>query len=266
MEIMHYLQPDVNLWGLRIQEPVTTLTDLMVSAVCLFAFIKLARIPVKSRTHLFVKYYFLSMSIATFFGGVFGHGFLYLVDYSWKMPHEFNRFIAGIFGEARVNETAYPIKLPGWLTSMLAVALLERAIIDYARKIIPKAIGNFFGWMNIIELLTFMTITFTTLSFFFVEIHTSYGLLFVVGSFSTYVYFRTKSEGSKTFMIAVGVAAIAALFFMNQWGVSPWFNHLDISHTLMTIAAFIFYKGALKMIVETETIIIQKPQEITAEK
>ncbi|MBT4338051.1 MAG: hypothetical protein HOD63_05645 [Bacteroidetes bacterium] len=252
MEIAHYIQPDIFLWGLRIQEPITTITDLMVTAVCLYAFIKLAKIPVQSKTHLYVKYYFLSMSIATFFGGVFGHGFLYMFDFTWNMPEGFNNFVASIFGEKNVNDSAYPLKLPGWITSMFAVMLLERAIIEYARKLISRPLGTFFGWVNIIELLIFMTITFTTLSFYFVEIHTAYGLLFVVGSFSTFVYIKTRSQGSKIFMIAVGISATAALFFMNQWGFGPWFNHLDASHTLMTIGAFVYYKGSLKMIEETK--------------
>jgi hypothetical protein len=252
MEITHYIQPDIFVWGLRIQEPVTTFTDLMVTAMCFYAFMKLKKIPVRSKTHLYVKYYFLSMSIATLFGGLFGHGFLYALDFTWKMPENFNQFIASIFGDKHVNDSAYPLKLPGWITSMFAVMLLERAIIEYCRKLIPRKLGVFFGWVNIIELLLFMTITFTTLSFFFVEVHTAYGLLFVVGSFSTFAYIKTRSEGSKIFMIAVGISATAALFFMNEWGFSPWFNHLDVSHTLMTIGAFVYYRGALKMIEEDQ--------------
>jgi hypothetical protein len=63
-----------------------------------------------------------------------------------------------------------------------------------------------------------------------------------------YAYLRTKNEGSKLFLFGVFVAAIAALFYMNEIGISKWFNHFDISHTLMAVAAFIFYKGAVKML------------------
>jgi hypothetical protein len=215
-------QPSVYLFDIRIDEPVTTFTDLVVSAVCFYAFYQLNRIPKKNKVHWNLKYYFLSMAMATFIGGVIGHGFLYLFSFAWK--------------------------LPGWLTSMFSIALLERASILYAKPSINPRTGKFFAWLNIIELMTFVIITFSTLNFFFVEVHSAYGLLIIVTSFNFVVYRKRKSEASKLFLYAVGVSAFSALIFMNEIGISTWFNHFDISHILMSISAFIFYKGSLIMI------------------
>ena len=219
---MNLPQPSIDVFGIRLDEPVTTATDLIVSAVCLYAFYKLNSIPIKNKVHWNLKYYFLSMGLATLIGGVIGHGFLYLFSFAWK--------------------------LPGWLTSMFSIALLERASIMYAKPLINPKVGNFFAWMNLIELTTFVIVTFTTLNFFFVEVHSAYGLLIIVTSFNFVVYRNRKSEASKLFLIAVGVSALSALIFMNELGISKWFNHFDISHILMSISAFIFYKGSLKMI------------------
>lgn len=219
---MNLPQPSIDVFGIRLDEPVTTATDLIVSAVCLYAFYKLNSIPIKNKVHWNLKYYFLSMGLATLIGGVIGHGFLYLFSFAWK--------------------------LPGWLTSMFSIALLERASIMYAKPLINPKVGNFFAWMNLIELTTFVIVTFTTLNFFFVEVHSAYGLLIIVTSFNFVVYRNRKSEASKLFLIAVGVSAFSALIFMNELGISKWFNHFDISHILMSISAFIFYKGSLKMI------------------
>ena len=219
---MNLPQPSIELFGIRVDEPVTTITDLIVSAVCFYAFYKLHKIEVRNNVHWNLKYYFLSMGMATLIGGLIGHGFLYLFSFAWK--------------------------LPGWLTSMFSIALLERASILYSRPLIKPKIGNFFAWMNLIELTTFVIVTFTTLNFFFVEVHSAYGLLIIVTSFNLVVYRKTKSEASKLFLIAVGITAISALIFMNEWGISKWFNHFDISHSLMSISAYIFYKGSLKMI------------------
>lgn len=222
-------QPAIELFSIRINEPITTLTDLIVSAVCFYAFFRLIKIPVKNRIHFFLRYYFLSMGIATAIGGLIGHGFYYLF----------------------VNESVLsvsPWKLPGWLTSMVSIALVERAAIEYARKLINPKVGKVFAWINIIELITFMILTFSTLNFFFVEVHATYGLLLVVSSFNGYVYYKTKSKGSKLFLTAVGFAAISALFFMNEWSFHTWFNYLDVSHCLMAVSAFFFYKGALEEI------------------
>jgi hypothetical protein len=219
---MNLPQPSVEYFGIRIDEPVTTFTDLIVSAVCFYAFFQLHKISLKNKVHWNLKYYFLSMALATLIGGVIGHGFLYLFSFAWK--------------------------LPGWLTSMFSIALLERASILYAKPLVKPKVGNFFAWMNIIELSTFVIVTFSTLNFFFVEVHSAYGLLVIVTSFNFVVYRKRKSEASKLFLIAVGVSAISALIFMNEIGISKWFNHYDISHILMSISAFVFYKGSLKMI------------------
>lgn len=219
---MPYIQPSIEVFGLRVNEPVTMLTDLLVTVVCIYAFVRLSRIPLKNNVHLYLKLYFLSMGIATAVGGIIGHGFLYLFSFAWK--------------------------LPGWLTSMLSVALLERAVILYARKLIHPFLGKLFAWLNVIELLTFVTITFVTLNFFFVEVHAAYGLLVVTTSFSLIVFVKTRNRGSRTFLIAVAISAISALIFMNQWGIGPWFNHFDISHLLMATSAWFFYKGSMLMI------------------
>ena len=219
---MELSQPSIDFLGIRIDEPVTTFTDLIVSGVCFYAFYKLHRMPVRNKVHWNLKYYFLSMAMATLIGGVIGHGFLYLFSFAWK--------------------------LPGWLTSMFSIALLERASIMYAKPLIKPKIGNFFAWMNLIELSTFVIVTFATLNFFFVEVHSAYGLLIIVSSFNFVVYKNRKTEASKLFLIAVGISAISALIFMNEIGISIWFNHFDISHIFMACSAFVFYKGSLKMI------------------
>jgi hypothetical protein len=165
------------------------------------------------------------MGIATFIGGVIGHGFLYLFSFAWK--------------------------LPGWLTSMFSIALIERASIEQARKLISPRLGRALAWLNIIELITFMTLTFTTLNFFFVEVHTTYGLLIVVASLNIFIYARTRDPGSRLFIIAVGFSALGALVFMNQWSIHIWFNYLDISHVLLAISAGLFYKGSRIIILNT---------------
>ena len=241
---MEFIQPSIEILGLQIDEPVTTFTDIMVSAVCFYAFIKLSKIPVRNKVHLYLRYYFLSMGIATAIGGLVGHGFLYLFNAQWHSPDLFIGIFSNIFGENILKDVANPWKLPGWLTSMFSIMLVERASIEYARPLIKPELGNIFAWINIIELTTFVIITFLTLNFFFVEVHSAYGLLIVVTSFNLIVYSKTKSKGSKLFLIAVGFSAIGALFFMNKWGFCIWFNHFDVSHVLMTISAYFFYLGA----------------------
>jgi hypothetical protein len=220
-------QPSIFIWGIRLDEPVTTITDLLVSAVCFYAYARLTKIGEKQRLHLYLRYYFFSMGLATFFGGVIGHGFLYLFSFAWK--------------------------LPGWLTSMFSIALIERASIEQARKLISRRLGRALAWLNIIELLTFMTLTFSTLNFFFVEVHTTYGLLIVVASLNIFIFVRTRDPGSRLFIIAVAFSALGALVFMNEWSIHLWFNYLDLSHVLLAVSAYFFYRGSRLIILNSLT-------------
>lgn len=221
-------QPSISILGIRIDEPINTLTDLLVSAVCFFAFYHLSIRKQPGRTHVYFRMYFLLLGIATLFGGLVGHGFLYLFTFAWK--------------------------LPGWIVSMLSVAFIERSSIEYARPIINPRIGKFFLILNIIELLTVMTITIYTLDFTWVEFHSGYGLLAVVLPFHGFNYFKTRDRGSLIIVGAVMIACLAALVFMNQISLHIWFNYIDISHTLMAVAAFVFYKGACQLTESNSTL------------
>lgn len=211
----------IEIFGLLILEPVTTLTDLFVSAVCFYAFVRLLKLNKPELHFKLFNWFFLTMGIATLFGGLIGHGFLYYFSFGWK--------------------------LPGWLTSMLAISLLERASIEYAKPLLNKRLRIFLDWANIIELLIFMALTFSTLNFRFVEIHSAFGLLVINTPLHLYVYWKTRSEGSKYMLFAIGFAMLSALVYMNEVSIHKWFNHFDLSHSFMTVAAYIFYLASLRL-------------------
>lgn len=208
-------------FGIRIDEPVVTITDLLVSFLCLYFFYKIHRSGKKEKTFLFFKIYFLSMGIATLFGGIIGHAFLYYFSFYWK--------------------------LPGWIMSMISIMFLERAVIEHTRIWLKDSIVKIFGIINILEFLTFLTLTILTLNFFFVEFHSGYGLMFVVLSLEGFLYIKTKNAGSKFILIGVSFAALAAIFFMNKISPHQWFNYISISHIFMAIAAIFFYLGTKKI-------------------
>jgi hypothetical protein len=207
--------------GFRISEPVTMVTDLLVSAVCLYAFLDLRKEKSAMPAVKLFTYYFLTMSIATAYGGIIGHGFLHLLSFAWKVP--------------------------AWILSMLSVALLERSAIFHAQPLLQKGTSRFFAALNVIELTSLIIIVLITLNFFFVEAHAAYGLLMIVFSFELFVFRKAKNEASKLLLIAVGVAAVAAGVHLFKLAPHRWFNHLDLSHVLMAVAAYIFFLGAKKI-------------------
>jgi hypothetical protein len=214
------LQPSIYILGLEVQEPVTSLTDLFVAAVCYFAFYKLNNSPHTERSLVYFKYFFLAMGISTTLGGLIGHAFLNYFGFAWKIP--------------------------GWITGMCSVALMERSAIMQARHLMKPVIGKTFALINIIELSVFMFIAFYTLNFSFVEIHAAYGLI-IVFLFELFIYFRKRNPGSKIILYGVGISACAAIIHLTKFSLHTWFNYFDLSHVFMAISAFVFYKGVIQI-------------------
>lgn len=220
-------QPSIYPLGIRIDEPVTTATDILVGVTCLVCAYKLWPLYKGTKMHQQIILYFILMGIATLLGGILGHGFLYALGFFWK--------------------------LPGWLLSMIAVNLLERVMIHFsASELSPKTL-RFFSVFNIVELVVFMALAFGTLNFLFVQIHSTYGFLVVVFSFCLYNYKRGHyPEIMKNMMIGVWWIFVCAVVFVAKISISVWFNHADLAHMFMFIGAIYFYKGS-RGIMETKS-------------
>ena len=211
-------QPSIELLGIRLDEPVNCATDLLVTSVCWYAWYKLHKEQSAQRSVQLMKYYFLVMGVATLLGGFLGHAFKYALSPEWKIP--------------------------GWVVSMFAVMLIERAAIEHARPLIKPRLGYFFLGLNIVELTVLLFLAVIMLEFNYVLGHSAYGLGAVVGGFHLFVFIKTKSLASRRMLQAVLIAGLGALFYINQWAPSKWFNHLDIGHTTMAIGSWFFYLGS----------------------
>jgi len=209
----------IEIFGVKVMEPMATLTDLLVAGVCFYAFVKLHKSRSRETSVVYFKYFFLCMAVSTTLGGLIGHAFLYALGFSWK--------------------------LPGWVVGMSSVAFMERAAIKQARPVMRKGINDFLAWMNIVELVGFICIAFYTLNFFFVEIHATYGLM-VVFVLESFVYNKKKDKASRYILYGVGVSAIAALVHIAKFSLHTWFNYIDLSHVFMAIGSYLFYLGADK--------------------
>lgn len=215
-------QPSIFPFGIRIDEPVTTATDILVGVTCLICAYKLKPLYNGSMMHKQIILYFVLMGIATLLGGILGHGFLYAIGFFWK--------------------------LPGWLLSMIAVNLLERVMIHFSASELSPKMLRFFSIFNIVELVVFMALAFGTLNFLYVQIHSTYGFLVVVFSFCLYNYRRGHHpEIMKNMMIGVWWIFVCAVVFVAKISISKWFNHADLAHMFMFVGAIYFYLGSKEL-------------------
>lgn len=209
----------IELFGIRIDEPMVTLTDLLVSFLCFLYCYKLLKSPKKGKVFTYFKYYFLVMGLATTFGGLIGHAFYYEFSKSWK--------------------------LVGWVISMFAIMLIERGAIEHTRMVLKEKYIKILRYINILEFLTFLTLVLITLDFFYVQLHSGYGLMVIVFTIEVLLFLKTKSKASQYIMAGIGFAALSALVFTTEFSIHRWFNFLALSHLFMAAATFFIYGGVM---------------------
>ncbi|MBT4775396.1 MAG: hypothetical protein HON99_06730 [Crocinitomicaceae bacterium] len=218
--------PTIYFGTLRIDEPITALTDILISVVCFYAFYKLKNKQNKTSVRLYFKQFFILMGVSTFLGAFFGHAFSYALSDLWKTPY--------------------------WCISMIAVAFAERTAINLAASTIHPKYVRYFKWVNILELLVFMIFACYKLNFLYVLVHSAYGILGVTGAFYLYILLRQQRKGSTFFLKGIGFSLVGAAIFLSQLCIGRWFNYMDISHVLMAISAWYFYKGSVFFIDDTK--------------
>ncbi len=216
--ILKFIQPSIDLMNIRVDEPITTATDIIMAAICFYAFIRIGKLEAGGRIKWYFKYYFLTLGLGALFGGILGHAFLYRLSEPWK--------------------------LVSWVFTMLSVALMAYALLEMAGPLIRSSIIRLVKWFNLLVLAVALFITMWTLAFSPVKFYTIFGMLVVVGSLSFYIYQKTGKRCVVRFMLAVGLGLVSAFIFSFEMGLSPWFNHTDISHVILSASALIMYKGA----------------------
>jgi MFS family permease len=194
-----------------------------VAIACFVFFYRLNKLKSNEKVIYYAKYFFLLMGIATTWGGIIGHMFLY------------------------VFEDGKAWKVPGWVISMLSIMLMERVAIEHNRVLLSKKIINVLRVVNVIEFLLFLFLAMYYLNFSFVEAHSAYGLMVVVMTLEAILYYKMKNDASKFMLWGVGLAAIAAVIFTFDLSPHPWFNHMALSHMFMLAATWFFFRGVTKI-------------------
>ena len=213
-----YIQPSVEILNIRIDEPITTATDLLLATICFVAYYRIRQQESMGRVKWYFKYYFLTLGLGAMFGGLFGHAFLYKLSPEWK--------------------------LVSWILTLLSVAFMAHALLEVAKPYVKPRVSKLIGRLNLLVLTIAFFYTLWTLAFSPVQYYTIFGMVVVVGSLSFFIYQRTACRGVVRLMGAVAIGLLSALIFSYELGLSPWFNHRDISHVILSYSAFSMYKGA----------------------
>lgn len=214
-----FQNPTIYIGDLRIDEPITTLTDLFFIGVCFFAFFKTKHVSNDKGLTLY-RWFFLLTGASTLVAALIGHAFLYY------------------FGT--------DAKIYGWVTGIFGTSFAQFAALYHVRKTIGESVFKGLLILCFIEVITALVLVFVVWSFVVVEIHTAFGLVIMVTILENIHYKKTKSQLSLFMIYGVSVAVIAVLCHVFKLAASVWFNHADLSHIFMALSMYLMYKGASK--------------------
>jgi len=226
---LKFIQPSIEVFHVRIDEPITTATDLLLALVCFYAYFRIGnqKHPVKIRKQF--RYYFFTLGMAALFGGLFGHAFLYSLSPSWK--------------------------LVSWIFMLISVAIISQILLELSKSLIKSSYLRLLALVNIVIMVFALVMTLRTVTFSAVQYYTIFGMVVIVGSLSFIIYQKTGSRGVVKFMLGVGVGIVSAVVFSYEIGLSPWFNHNDISHVILSFSALSIYKGAVSVMQAPATLL-----------
>lgn len=214
-----FQNPTIYIGDLRIDEPITTLTDLLFISVCFMAFFKTKHIAHEKATNIY-RWFFLLTGASTLVAALIGHAFLY---------H---------FGVAA--------KIYGWVTGIFGTCFAQFAALYHTRKTIGESMFKILMAVCILEVITAFICVFAFWSFVVVEVHSAFVLVLIVTILESKHYKKTKSQLSLFMIYGVGMAVVAVLCHVFKLAFSIWFNHADLSHIFMAFSMFLMYKGASK--------------------
>ena len=210
-------QPSIYIFGVLIQEPMCTLTDFIVAAICFFYYVKLGKSSSWNENRLWRYYFFFIMS-ATFLGGLLGHAFLYCGSFAM-------------------------MKLPGWLSGMFAMSVLAQISINlfFYEK---KHFHFYFSLINVFIFFVMLNLEIYNLAFSYVQIHSALLLLLLIFPMQVLLIKQNDSFKGKSILYALMIAGVGSFFFTSKIGLNPWFNHIDISHVCLGLSMYIISKAA----------------------
>jgi hypothetical protein len=208
--------PVIFLGGISITEPITALTDLLLT---ILSFVLVARI--KNRLHESFynnawRMFFLFIGISTALG-VCTHGFsLYLG-----------------------NTLFYILWMGMNATASLAVYFSLQATIRYTR--VPNGTRALLTRINLGVLLCFLFLTLALNNFEIFKAHAVIGVLII---FVTYfAAWNRNLEGSGAVMLAFLLSILTVFVHTFQISMGVWFNYKDISHVMMMASLLLVYHG-----------------------
>jgi len=209
-------QPDIFIFGIRVQEAMNVLTDIFLATVSFYAYYKLPKTT--DRAQNLMKWYFLIFGLGALIGGIVGHAFLYAYSNYWR--------------------------LLGWSFTALSALILELAALEQAKDLLKPSFAKALKPFIYVEFVVIIILTALDVDFKYITIHSAIAMMLVFTPIQIYVYRKTKNLGSKYMLYSVLVLISTLAVFKIPIVIHQWFNHKDLAHVVVALSVLFMLKGA----------------------
>lgn len=204
------------LSGLIVFEPVTILTNALITAFCIFAFFRINK--VKQVLNYYWARFFLFIGTSSLLGSV-AHG----IHYQW--------------GSFFLNVMIFAMNA----ISLIAIYYCFKAAHHYYFSSRQRQ-GNYSTYIVVGWIIILLIITLLQNNFLLIKIHAG-----IVLSYSLIIHLITyKKPGSKLIAWGIIVSFLPIIVHSLHFSLSEWFNYKDIAHVIMLVSLAMIYSGVQK--------------------
>ncbi len=206
-------KPFIHLCGLKLIEPATLFSDLLVAVFCFIFYKKLIRFQSQTLSIKYWRFFYLMLGVSTFIAG---------------------------FAHVLLLYTRNGLLFISWFLSGFAIFFIELSSVS---QISQQKSKQRLTQIIYLQLFLFIVALGYFKTFVSVKIHTAIGLIGFVLVINLSKYIVERKRGY--FLIITGVLLIVFTAFIHSMrlSVNQWFNHNDLSHLVMTCSLFTFFEG-----------------------
>lgn len=199
-----------------LSEPMTSITDFMLSAVAFYIFFSINKIESKKRSVINWSKFFLFLGFSTFFGG-----------------------IAHAISDRQDNLIYDLVWLAMQLSSGISVFYAQSAA--FRSEVRNRKTQRILHKISFIQLMLFIPSVIYFFSFKVVALNSSIGLIELVILFLPIGIQNWKHKA----LICSGVLISFLTVYVNttKLSIASWFNYNDISHVIMFVSILMICKG-----------------------
>ncbi len=209
------ITPTIIIGDWILSEPVTFLTDLLVSLTSFYALFGLyLKNRVKTNRDIFRILFFLLMALSSLTGG-FSHLLSEYIDKS--------------------------LAYSSWITSLYAVLMLEVWALSFYdnKKTLPVWVI-----MSVVFAIVATVLVMIFKSFNVIVVHSVIGVLGISLTIRASMASKFNKQIFRKFLYGVIFSVLSGIAFIPILKIHDWFNNADFGHVLLAVSIYFFYRGA----------------------